>query len=366
MNTLERFRAAFAFGKLDRLPIHTFGGWDETYARWRTEGLPADWGQKNFFGEDPTASTGVHLGTNGFSPFFPRWTPELLQEDDTYTVIRDEHGRVLRRRKDVVSASIAEYLEFPVRGRADWQRVKQRMDPAIEVRYEKLAASADWYAQHGEDRPVIQALSGTFRVLWHLMGDEGMYLALYDEPEMIHDIMRTWLHMNVTAIDRIAARMPIHVLNIMEDMSGNTGMLISPAMFREFMMPYYQQLIQHVRSHTDVFGVWVDSDGDVSALIPLLLECGVQGMFPFEVQAHMDVVALRRQYGQQLVIRGGIDKRVLPRGRDAIDRELDRVLPIFAQTGGYFICLDHQAPPDVPLENYLYFLEKARTYTPCP
>ena len=63
-----------------------------------------------------------------------------------------------------------------------------------------------------------------------------------------------------------------------------------------------------------------------------------------------------------LVIRGGIDKRVLPQGRDAIDRELDRVLPNFVETGGYFICLDHQAPPDVPLENYLYFLEKAREY----
>ena len=88
----------------------------------------------------------------------------------------------------------------------------------------------------------------------------------------------------------------------------------------------------------------------------------VDGLFPFEVQAGMDVVSIRKMYGDRLVIRGGIDKREIALGKEAIDRELERVLPIFVETGGYIISLDHQAPPDISLENYMYFLEKAREY----
>ena len=362
MTSLERFRAAFTFQKLDRLPILTFGGWPETYIRWANEGLPGNWRQTNYFGEDKSAGTGVHLGTNGFSPFFPRFVEELIEENNTYRIVRDEHARLVKHKKGEVNESISEYLEFPMKAPSDWEQMRGRLDPSVDVRFEHLAENAARHETPGRDYPVMQNLSGTFRMLWHLLGDINMAYIFYDTPELVHKIMNQWLHMNVTAVDRIMKVLRINLFNVMEDMSCNTGMMISPALFREFMMPYYKEFIQHVKSYDSVFGVWVDSDGDVSELIPLLIECGVDGLFPFEVQAGMDVTALREQYGDRLVIRGGIDKRELPKGRDAIDRELERVLPIFVETGGYFICLDHQAPPDVSLENYLYFLEKARSY----
>lgn len=364
MNSLERFKNTFTFKKTDRLPIHTFGGWDETYIRWEKEGLPKNWREINFFGEDEWGSTGVHLGTNGFSPFFPRLERQLLEDNDTYEIFRDEHGRVVKRKKGQVNISIAEYLEFPVKDRDSWERFKDRMDPEEESRYRDLEKTAGKHVGiNNRDYPVLQNISGTFRVMWHLMGDINMCYAFYDDPDLVHDIMQQWLYMNKTVIDRIMGHVDINVLNIMEDMSCNTGMMISPALFREFMMPYYKELIQHVRKYPSVFGIWVDSDGDVMELIPLLLECGVQGLYPFEVQAGMDVVKIREMYGNRLVVRGGIDKRELAKGKDAIDRELERVLPAFVRTGGYFICLDHQAPPDVSLDNYMYFLERARQYT---
>jgi uroporphyrinogen decarboxylase len=144
-------------------------------------------------------------------------------------------------------------------------------------------------------------------------------------------------------------------------MCYRSGMIVSPRMFREFMMPYYKALVAHVRQYPSVFGVWVDSDGDVTDLIPLLLECGVDGLSPFEVQAGMDVTQIRKAHGG-LVIRGGIDKREIAKGKEATDRELARVLPTFVETGGYVICLDHSAPPDTSLEDYLYFLQQAKGY----
>ncbi len=363
MNTLERFRRTFAFAPTDRLPIHTFGAWDETIVRWRAEGLPADWQETNFFGEDRVAFTGVHLGTCGYSPFFPRMEEQVLEEDATYQILRDAHGRTLKKRRDEINESIAEYLAFPVTDEKSWEAFRRYLDPAEESRYAALEETAQQLGGiGGHDYPVGQIIAGPFRVLWHLMGDVNMYYAFYDHPDMVHDMMEHWLRLNTTALDRIVQRVDINLLYILEDMSCNTGMMISPALFREFLMPYYKRLVQHVRTYPSLFGICVDSDGDVRELIPLLLECGIDGMFPFEVQAGMDVTALREQYGSRLVLRGGIDKRELAKGRDAIDRELERVLPTFAKSGGYIIALDHQAPPDISLSDYLYFLEKARQY----
>ena len=229
MTSLNRFRAAFRFDKLDRLPIHTFGGWDETYLRWRKEGLPADWWCSNFFGEDAIGDTGVHLGTNGFSPFFPRFESKILVETANYTVFTDEHGRTIRQKKGEVNVSIAEYLRFPVTCREDWEHIKERMDPDYPGRYTELDAAAKAAGGiGGHDCPILQAISGTYRILWHLMGDMEMGYLLHDDPELIHDIMGTWLNMNIKTIDRIMQKIDINILTIMEDMSCNRGMMISP------------------------------------------------------------------------------------------------------------------------------------------
>ena len=339
------------------------GIWPETIQRWKKEGLPEDWEETNFFNEDKYGDTGVWLGTNTISPLFPRNQKQVLEENDTHVIFRDKHYRVVKQRKDEVNESIVQILEFPVRDKDTWEAFRDKMDPLFEDRYTKLEKTAK---KHGgvnnHDYPIIQTISGTYRILWHLMGDINLSYAFYDDPHLVHDIMKQWLDLNISAIDRIMQYIDINILQMHEDMAGKAGLMISPAIFREFMMPYYKELINHVRKYPSIFGIWEDSDGDVTELIPLLLECGVQGMFPFEVQAGMDVVKIREIYGDRLVIRGGIDKRELAKGKEAIDREVERVLPTFVKTGGYIISLDHAVPPDVSLENYMYFLEKVREY----
>ena len=363
MSTLERWRRTFRFEKVDRLPLYTMGGWrPETYERWAREGLSEDWARTNYFGEDRVLATGVHLGTNGTSPFFPRFECRTIEDAGEFVVLRDEHGRTVRHRKGTGSG-INQHVAFPVSSRDDWDEVKRRLDPTREDRYSGLESAVERHTAN-PDMPVCQALCGTFRMLWHAFGDVGMAYALHDDPELIHDIMEHWLRLQTTAISRIMKILPINLFTIMEDMSCKNGMLVSPTTFREFMMPYYKQLVSHMLSFPTVFGVWVDSDGDVNELLPLLLECGINGCFPFEVQSGMDVVKLRETYGTRLVIRGGIDKRALFGAKEEIDREVGRVLPTFLETGGYFISLDHSASPDISLENYMYFLSAVRSRQP--
>lgn len=105
----------------------------------------------------------------------------------------------------------------------------------------------------------------------------------------------------------------------------------------------------------------VDTDGDCLALIPLFLEAGVDALLPFEVQAGMDVARIGREF-PTLGIVGGLDKRALACDRAAIRREVDRVLPRMRERGGFIPTLDHTVPPDVPLENFRYYLECLRAY----
>jgi uroporphyrinogen decarboxylase len=104
----------------------------------------------------------------------------------------------------------------------------------------------------------------------------------------------------------------------------------------------------------------LDSDGNTEPLIPLLIEAGINCHWPLESAADMDPVKLRREYGKDLAFMGGIDKRELAKDKRAIEEELRRkVLPIL-ESGGYIPTVDHTVPPEVPLENFLYYLELKR------
>jgi uroporphyrinogen decarboxylase len=104
----------------------------------------------------------------------------------------------------------------------------------------------------------------------------------------------------------------------------------------------------------------VDSDGNVNELIPLWLESGINYVWPLEVAAHNDAVALRKKYGKDLILSGTIDKRALIKGKEAIREEVMSKVPFLLEQGGYFPTIDHWVPPDVTFANYCYYINLMR------
>jgi uroporphyrinogen decarboxylase len=142
-----------------------------------------------------------------------------------------------------------------------------------------------------------------------------------------------------------------------EDMAYNHGSLIDPRLFRRFALPHYRRVCDWLRER-GITHIWLDSDGDIRELIPIWLDAGINGLWPFEVQAGMDVVEIRRTYGHNLAMGGGIDKRAVAQGGKAMRREVDRVMPL-VEDGGYFPELDHSAPPDISWPtfcDYIFYL----------
>jgi hypothetical protein len=118
------------------------------------------------------------------------------------------------------------------------------------------------------------------------------------------------------------------------------------------MVPAYQKMTSFLRDQgVDI--VLLDTDGDCSKLIPLFLEAGITGLYPFEVQAGMEVVEVRKAF-PGLQVMGGIDKRILALDREAVEDELSYKLPFMLERGGYVPCADHLVPPEATWENFSY------------
>lgn len=102
-----------------------------------------------------------------------------------------------------------------------------------------------------------------------------------------------------------------------------------------------------------------DSDGNMTPVVDAFIDCGVNIFYPCEPAAGMDMVQLRRKYGNSIGFKGGIDKHILRGTREEIRRELEYKLAPEMRQGTVF-GLDHRIPNGTPLENYRYYAETAR------
>ena len=354
MTPHERFLAYMRFTSVDHVPLWEWGPWKSTLRRWQREALGPG-------GEPPQLA---ECDVRDRCPDFwmlPRFEPAVLAEDDEYVTVRTERGVIQKSPKSPDTMSMPQHIEYPVKTRADWEELKQRFDPDDPARL-----GADWEqrcAAWRQEGPVLlfqgARAPSLFGFVRELMGPERTLYAFYDEPDLVHDMMEYNAEFVTCVLRRVLdAGTPLTALFFWEDMSYKGGPLISPAMFRRFMIPRYRRITDLARSR-GIDNIFVDSDGDVSLLIPLWLEAGINGVYPMEVAAGMDVLKLRGTYGRDLLMTGGLDKRVLAQDRAAIDAELEAKVPL-AHQGGYIPHIDHAIPHDVPYHNFAYYWERKK------
>jgi uroporphyrinogen decarboxylase len=143
-----------------------------------------------------------------------------------------------------------------------------------------------------------------------------------------------------------------------EDLSSKGGPLLSPQSYKTFIYPRLRRVVDFYKSHgVRYFGI--DTDGNPEAVVPLFMDAGVDILWPLERASDQDPVRLRKKFGRSLRLWGGVDKRELAKDRHAIDEHLCALAPL-VEEGGYIPTVDHTVPPDVPLDNFLYYMERKR------
>ena len=199
-----------------------------------------------------------------------------------------------------------------------------------------------------------------------LMGPLELMYLLYDDPDLVHDCMRTWFQLADTIIAEHQKFVTLDEIFFGEDICYNHGSLISKDMIQEFLFPYYQQLISNAKKRqldkSRKLYFQLDTDGFSDEVIDLYREgVGMDYLSPFEVASGCDVVRTGKEY-PQLLISGGIDKRILASTPEEIDRELERIMPAMKRRGGYIPTCDHGVPAEVSFENYMHYRNRMREY----
>ncbi len=365
MNDRQRFIATMHYQPRDRAPICDFGFWPETIDVWHAQGLPAEVGgghdttsTDKFFGMDQYYH--YHGGPDVNCGLYPGFETRVLEDRGTQEVVQQGDGvRVLR---DKYSGSIPMHLGHLLVDRASWRehylpRLTNYDDPGRYPEWEN--ARAVW---NDANCPAPRVVSGGSLYGWlrNWMGVDNLSYLVYDDPALFEEMVTTIGDLIVETHRRALAQgARWDACGMWEDMCYNGGPLLGPAHFRRYLVPQYRRITEQLRrGGCDV--IWVDCDGKIDELIPLWLEAGVNCMFPIEVGVwRADAVAYRRQYGKDLLLMGGFDKHILARSKREIEAEVQRLTPL-VEEGGFIGFCDHRVPPDVPLENYLFYLETVR------
>ncbi len=375
MNSRERVKHALSFEKPDRVPVQD-RIWPSTIERWHQEGMPTHISTSEYFDYEM-----VKFGPD-VSPRFP---VRVLREDERYVIETTPYGGVARNRKD--RASVPEFLEFPCKTRQDWEKLKGRLTPGKE----RVDWMGQWLRRTAFD-DVTESIQVTGRSEWRLglpgyqeareagkfiayvapigfghihqsyIGTEELLIAVATDPEWVIDMYNTNADLVIAMYDiMVEGGFQFDAAHFSCDLGYRNGLFFSPRHFKQQLHPVFARIFSYFRSKG--IPVILHSDGRVSDLIPYFIEEGLNCLEPLEVKAGMDLIKLKKQYGDKLALMGGIDVRAMAADDPkVIEEEIRTKLQVAKEGGGYIYHSDHSVPNNVSLEQYRRVIELVLKY----
>ena len=314
MTSRERFRATMGYGRPDRAPYFEEGLRGEVLARWRAQGLRPEADLSRMLPSDRREEIVVDLDPR---PAPRKWPSSRSELDDLQKRLNpDDPGRLP----------------------GDWPGLVRA-----------------W-----QDRDHVLMLR-VHRGLFLSLGINGwgrfsrVMALLTDDPGFVRRAMAVQGRFAARLAERVLAEVRVDAALFSEPIGGNEGPLISPRMYEDLVLPGYEPLLDVLRRHgvgTIIFRTYANA----RVLMPSVIKWGFNCLWAVEVNVEaMDYLDLRREFGRDLRLIGGLDLDALRRDKEAVRREvLGKVPPLLAQ-GGYAPLADGRVREDVPFENYVYY-----------
>lgn len=315
MTSRERFHEVLAYGHPDRVPLWKESLRDGVRELWITQGLPKEVDLSRLFRFDPREE--IILDLRPYPPFDdPSEGPEVF----------------VRLR--------SHYYPDPSRLPPDW-RLRAR----------------GWARR---DYPLGMSV---WRGLFQSLGVENWQtlrralFALADVPSVMIRTLGAFTDCAVQMVEHALTAVALDYAIFEEPIAGAGGPVISPGYFRRFCMPFYRRLVDLLRTRGVRWFV-VRTYANALALIPCWLECGINVLWCMEsISTGVNYEQLRREYGRQLRLIGGISLDALSEGKEAIDHVVYGPVSRLLDEGGYLPLIDGKIRHDVPWQNYRYYRE---------
>jgi len=329
--------------KTSRIPLTDLCFWPETVKRWENEGLNAGTDLYDHFGLDR-----IFLYCPDDSP---RLEPKLVEEDEDTCVATDSYGRLVKKWKSSTATPVN--LRY---GIADISEARSYMSRYSEIvnetadeqqfeEYKKSTERGDFVA--------VSPMEPAWFIIEYLLGFEEGLPAFMTDPDEIAQIMRRLMDYSLKHIKWLIEEkaMKLDALWFFSDLCYRNGMLLSPRIYRELIMPIHREYKRFCDEHGLFF--MLHCDGDVREFVPLVVESGFDAIQPLEARAGNDVRELKGLYGDKITFFGNINADVIANGtKDQIRDEVVSKVNAAKQGGGYIYHIDHSVPPTVSLENY--------------
>jgi hypothetical protein len=347
----ERFNRQMHFKSVDRCFNREFGYWNENFIQWamfRDNGIVDN------------EQADVALNFDRMLEIYPtRW---LNPTFETKTVSETAGTRLIQNEEGLLAEvpadrhdTIPHFIASPIKEPGDWKRYKEehlrRDDPARRVDPDRIADKNP----KGRDYPLGVYCGSMIGKVRDILTVEGLAYHIYDYPEMVEDMVETCCVLTEDFLDQVLPLGDFDFASGWEDICYNRGPLVGLDFFKNVVVPRYRRITKKLRQHgIDIY--YTDCDGDIRLIIPLLLESGINTMFPLEVNGSGNPMDILAKYEGQIRIMGGVDKMVMAQGPGPIRAYLEKLRP-WVEKGGFIPHCDHRCPPNVTQEDYLYYLK---------
>jgi hypothetical protein len=351
MTDRARFNAQMNYQPFDRCFNMEFGYWEENFKEWDLfvkNGITSNRAADQFFNFDVTAGIGGRVWMN------PAFESKTVSESGDRRIIQNRDGLLAEVPRDGHD-TIPHFLESSIVTPEDWKRCKaerfRRDDPA---RIPDIAAMKKAHPET-RDYPLGVSCGSMIGRIRDMLTFEGLAYACFDYPDMVEDMVETCCVLVEDALDRLLPHFTFDYASGWEDICFKNGPIVSVDFFRDVVTPRYKRISKKLKAHG--IRIWyTDCDGDVRPILPLMMEGGINCLFPFEVNGCAHPAELLNEYGKDLRIMGGFDKIQLGKGPEAIRKYMDTLVPL-VERGGYIPFCDHRCPPNVKPADYLYYLD---------
>lgn len=347
MTSWERFKRMYEHKEADRIPIID-DPWQGTLSRWKREGMPADADWCDYFDVDKLGIIGIDIS--------PRMPEKILEENDRYYIATSSWGVTMKHFKE--EDSTPEFLDFKITDADSWEQAKKQMTLEDDrIPWDMLKQNYDKWRAEGRWTRGVFWFGFDVTHSW-MMGTENMLIAMMEEPELVEDMFETYLDRSMKLFDRIwDAGYHFDEIFWYDDMGYKGTTFFSPNMYRNMLQPFHKRAVDWAHNH----GIYAQlhSCGDIMTLLPDIVNTGVDMLNPLEVKAGMDAIAIKKQFGDKLALRGGINA-VLWDHPEQIIAEINEKVPVLKENGGFVFSSDHSIPNSVSLENMKLIIDEVK------
>lgn len=315
MNSRQRFLTTMRFGKPDRVPLFMEGIRDQVFDAWNQPGIKSKHDLEQRCSYDQREE--IHLDFDPY-PAWKQW-PTTMGE--------------LERLQDHFNP------DDPARWPADWdERVRAWQDRDHVL---MLRVSRGFFQTMG-----VSGWSGFSELMYTLI----------EKPDFVRAYMAFHGEFVAQMTARILRDVAVDAVVFSEPISGNDGPLISPKMYENFVLKSYQPLLTMLPDF-GVETIILRTYANARILLPAVMDYGFNCLWACETNPAMDYLDIRREFGSALRLIAGIDLDALLRDKDAIQREVQRIVPPLLASGGYVPLLDGRVREYLPFEHYQVYRE---------